>query len=162
MADGAALSAPDSRYALYEGLIALAWADHELHPEEREALNRIIDEHAGLSDDQRARLRLQVETRTSLDEVWPRITSAADRAQLIDLANVIFGTDGTYCDSERGVFDAAFSRHLSAVKATRVEADLRQYREDQIAANAAHATDLSAYRKRFSILELVRQRFQGR
>ena len=31
-----------SRLALYEGMIALAWADHELHAEEKQRLHDLI------------------------------------------------------------------------------------------------------------------------
>lgn len=159
MTDQTPDQASDSRYAMYEGLIALAWADHELHKNEREALNTIIENHRGLSDEQRAQLKIDVETKVTLNEVWPRITNAQDRARLIDLAVVIFKQDGEYTADEREVKDAALAQHLEQINGNVIVADLRAYRDEQIEKNKLHAAEMEEYRKRFSLIEMIHSRF---
>ena len=70
MSETSTVEKTQSKMPLYRGLIALAWADHELHPEEKSKLHEIISEHRDLTTEERARLHAEIHTRIALADVW--------------------------------------------------------------------------------------------
>lgn len=115
----------DSRLAMYEGIISLAWADHSLHENEKAGLHQLIDANPRFTDDQGNRLHNLVNDRCDLADVWERITDKYDRAYLLDTANYIFTKDGLYTESEQDAYDVFLADHLNSINANDTERELR-------------------------------------
>lgn len=131
MSDAAVQDQKSSKLALYRGLISLAWADHELHADEKSKLHEIIAEHRDLSVEDRAKLHLEVHTRTPLAMVWDDITDPQDRARLIDMANIIFQQDGDFCDDERELIESFQKKHLKSIGVDAIKTDLSSFSVEQ-------------------------------
>ena len=149
-----------SKLALYRGLIALAWSDHELHPDEKETLHHIINTHQGLCDADRSDLNNQVDHPVSLDTIWADISNPHDRARLIDMANTIFQQDGAICDNERDLIETFQARHLASIDADRIASDLKAFTAEE---QAQREKDREMYRewaRQFSLVERVKAIFR--
>lgn len=153
------MTVTDSRLALYEALIALAWVDHTLDPREKETLHDLIDGNLYFDDGQRQALHLGVDTPVALDAVWPRLTDGQDRARLVDWANAIFASDGEVCDDEHEVGVRLLERHLRTLDRERVAADQAALGEEQRIRAAEEAKALRAYRRQFSLAGAIRRVF---
>lgn len=103
---------PDSRIAAYEGIIAFAWADHELHADEKEQLHAMIDGNSNLSDAQRAKLHADVDRKIEIQQVWPRITNKQDKIFMLNSARILFQQDGQMCGTEQELYDMLKSTPL--------------------------------------------------
>lgn len=149
----------DSRMAAYEGVIALAWADHELHKDEREQLHAMIDGNSGFSDEQRQKLHDDVNRKIDIREVWPRITSRQDRTWMLNAANILFKQDGGMCSSEQELFALLGATPLGEAL------DKEQLREATQAAWQRHQEDqtmfdrLGASLAQNSVVERVKKIF---
>jgi uncharacterized tellurite resistance protein B-like protein len=156
----------NSRFALYEGLIGLAWADHVLHDSEREALHELIDGNRFFSDEQRAELHARIDTREELSTIWTRITEPQDRARLIDWANTIFGADGEFADVEKTLLARKRAKHLETLDMPAIRDAFNALRAEQEESDAANDAAMAAYRERYSLLRqashFVRSRFGKR
>lgn len=150
-----------SRLALYEGMIALAWADHELHAEEKQRLHDLIDHNSFFSDAQRAELHRMVDVKVDLALIWPRITHPQDRARLIDIANAIFASDGERCDMEQMLQSEMLSQHLSTLDVSAIRSDLDTLSQEQRAQREADAEELRNYAREFSLVSLIGKQFDG-
>tara|TARA_B100000678_G_scaffold105833_1_gene88723 strand:- start:1691 stop:2179 length:489 start_codon:yes stop_codon:yes gene_type:complete len=148
-----------SRVALYRGLIALAWADHELHEDERAALHDILDAHLGLTAENRAVLHTEVERSIQLEDVWPQITEARDRARLIDMANIIFQQDGEYSAEERAVIHRFTARHLASVNADSIASELALLTDAQKAVRDREREEMKAWASQYSIIGRLKAAF---
>jgi len=151
-----------SRYAIYEGLIALAWADHELHEDEKATLHGLIETNRYMTDEQRDRLHKAVDRRIEITEVWPRLTDVQDRARLIDMANIIFSSDGEFCELEQGAKKTIVSRHLRTLDMAAIQADFETLSAEQAVARERHAEEMKAYRRKYSLMGAVERLFQRR
>lgn len=118
--------ATESQINMFRGIIALAWADHELTDEEKGQLALFINKHLHLSDAQRAQLLDEVEHPVVLKDVWPAITDSHDRAHLLNVAPVIFRNDGVYCESEKELYELYEQKHLDSIGAAGIEQEIRQ------------------------------------
>ena len=144
MADSMATTTNASKVALYQGLIALAWADHDLHENEKATLHHIISSHKGLTEADRQVLHVQVDQPVKLADVWPHITDPQDRARLIDFANTIFQQDDEFCDDERALIEAFHHKHLASIGGDAVAKDLRAFasrHKDEMNAQRAEYRD---------------------
>lgn len=117
----------ESRLAMYEGMIALAWADHQLSSDERNRISALLDDNARLTEAQRADLKRKMDTKISLKDVWSRITDREDRIYLLDIASSIFGKDGNYSEEERAVYEACLKDHLDSFEGESTEEEMRAY-----------------------------------
>ncbi|MAP94457.1 MAG: hypothetical protein CMK07_05845 [Ponticaulis sp.] len=149
-----------SRFALYRGVIALAWADHELHDDEKTKLHDIITLHQGLSDEQRASLLKMVDEPVTMDEIWPDITSAQHRARLIDLANLMFQQDGVICDSERELYDRFLAKHLNSLDQAAIARDIDELINRQADLREQREADLKDYARQYSLIEKIKGVFK--
>jgi hypothetical protein len=151
----------ESKLAMYEGMIALAWADHALSPEEKAELHALIDSNPKFSATQRTELHTMVDRKVLLENIWPRVTEAVDRAHLLDMAASIFHYDGTYDASEREVYDAFLKQHLATIDVTKITEDVRMLAAD-LASQRAHENEaLEAYVKTHGPLAKFRKYFQN-
>ncbi len=152
-------SVQSSKVALYRGLIALAWADHELHPDEKDTLHSIINSHRDLTDDDRAGLNAQVDTPVALTDVWPDITNVQDRARLIDMANIIFQQDGDYCEDEEMLITRFQQKHLSSIGVERITQDLTAFTAEQAHQRVKEREDLKAWASQYGLMGRIRAIF---
>ena len=148
-----------SRVSLYRGLIALAWADHELHHEEKAALHDIFDAHAGLTAENRAVLHTEVDRSIDLEDVWPLITDVQDRARLIDMANIIFQQDGNYSSEERAMIHRFTARHLASVNADSIAQEMALLTDAQKAARELEREDMKIWASQYSIIGRLKVAF---
>ncbi len=154
----------DSRLAMYEGIISLAWADHSLHENEKAGLHQLIDANPRFTDDQRNRLHNLVNDRCDLADVWERITDKYDRAYLLDTANYIFTQDGIYTESEQEIYETFLANHLELVNAEETEEKLkrmavtlktRRLEAEKVAQQQAK----QAFDEQFSIVKRIKKIF---
>lgn len=149
----------DSRLALYEGLIALAWTDGVLARREEELLRSLIDGHTDFSDDQRRSLHQTVSVRLQLGEIWPRMTDARDRARFLDLADVVIKADGVIDEAEDDIYSVKLSRHLGTLDIDTITRDLDDVRLARSEADREQAEADRAYAKRFGLLGFLHRLF---
>ena len=123
----------DSQFAMYEGMIALAWLDHTLDPSEKEELHNLIDWNINLSDQQREQLHKDVDVKIRIEDVWPRITDKQDRAHLLNIAINIFNQDGEYCALEQSAFNLMREAHISTINIAALQQDIAQLKQQHIA-----------------------------
>ena len=159
MSDVAEQAQTSSNVALYRGLIALAWADHELHPDEKSTLHDIIDNHIGLTDEDRTKLHSEVERRVSLSSVWPDITDPQHRARLIDMANIIFQQDGDFSDAERDLIETFRVRHLNSIDIDAVRADMSGFMADHAEKLEAEREEIRAWASQYGLIGSLKKAF---
>ena len=75
-----------SRFHHYRALIAIAYADGYLHPDERSFINDLIDAETLLSPDQRAVLYQDFSDPPQLDDMLPHVTGPRDCQDLYQRA----------------------------------------------------------------------------
>lgn len=151
MADTAIQNQNTSKLALYRGLIALAWADHELHPDEKSTLHEIIDNHLGLSVEDRAQLHGEVDQPVELSSVWPDISDPQDRARLIDMSNVIFQQDNDFSDAERDLIERFQTKHLASIDIGSVTADLESFSEELARLRKKESDEIKAWASQYGL-----------
>ena len=154
----------DSRLAMYEGIISLAWADHSLHENEKAGLHQLIDANPRFTDDQRNRLHNMVNERRDLADIWERITDKYDRAYLLDTANYIFTQDGVYTEREQEIYETFLADHLESVSAEETEEKLkhmavtlktRRLEEEKV----AHQQAKASFDEQFSLVHRIKKIF---
>lgn len=119
----------ESKFAMLRGLIALVWADNKLVAEERIRIETYINYHLHLLPEQRAQLLAELESGLAMKDIWPSITDAQDRAELLDLASALFHADGARCDAEKALYEELLSLHLKTLDVTHIEAEIKQMAE---------------------------------
>ena len=129
----------DSRLALYEGLISLAWVDERLDPAEKIVLEDIFAQHHGLTDEQRVALTRDITTPVRLADIWPRLTDPQDRARFLDMADVIFKSDGEVDDSEADIYAVKLAKHLGTLDLDGVKRELDDLRTELTEADKKEA-----------------------
>lgn len=147
----------DSRLALYEGLISLAWADERLDTSERLVLEDIFAQHAGLSDEQRVTLVRDVDRPRPLADIWPRMTDIQDRARFLDMADVIFKSDGEVAEAETDLYAVKLAKHLGTLDLDRITRDLDQLRIDISEQNKKEAETYRDYAKNFGLFAYLKK-----
>lgn len=148
-----------SKLALYRGLIALAWADHQLHEDEKSTLHEIIESHRDLNDAQRAVLRDEIDQKITLGEVWDDIRDPQDRARLIDMANIIFQQDGEFSSDEQAVIDSFQARHLKSVGVDAIREDLSRFTEEQARQREIDREAYKAWASQYGLIGRIRAVF---
>lgn len=150
----------DSRFGVYEGIIALAWADHELTADEQQELHRLIDGNLFMSDAQRQQLRADVDDKVTLAEVWPRVTDKQDRAFLLNLADVIFHADGKYCKDEQSLYDKFFATHMETIDQEAVMREISALAFQQQADRERLQQEMAAYEDHWSMINRIKRAFE--
>ena len=148
-----------SKISLYRGLIALAWADHELHADEKATLHDIIDAHVGLTDEDRAVLHSEVDINVQLESVWSDISDPQDRARLIDMSNLIFQQDGEFSDDERALIDTFSSKHLASIGAESIRSELGAFSEAQAEQREADRRAYKEWASQYSLMGRLKAAF---
>lgn len=150
-----------SRFALYEGFVALAWADHVLTEEEQDLLHVLIDRNVYATAAQKDTLHEIVSTPVAMSDVWPRITDAQDRARLIDMAQELFVADGVKCETEAAMADQLAAWHLADVNAPAVLRELADHAKVCPQEREAEREAMRAYRRRFSLVGYAERLFSA-
>ena len=151
--------AQSSKISLYRGLIALAWADHELHVDEKTTLHEIINTHKDLSTEDRALLAAEVDKPVALADVWPDITNPQDRARLIDMANIIFQQDGDYCGNEQELIERFQAKHLSSIGVSAIQKDLSAFSAQQAEELETERAKLKAWASQYGLMGRIKSLF---
>ncbi len=150
----------ESRFALYEGFIALAWADGALDVRERDELRALIDGNLTATPAQKAQLHAALDQPIAVEDVWPRLTEPQDRARLLDMASTLFTLDGVVCEDEQETGEAFLRRHLKSLDMDRIEQELSALREAQLDAKRKEAEALREYRKQFGLIAAFKRFFR--
>ena len=148
----------NSRFHMFQGVIALAWADHVLTDEEKQGLHSIITNNAHMSEDQKAQLHGNVDIKINLSDIWPNITDKQDRANLLDLAHSIFLKDGKLCATEQELYDNYLAAHMDTLDEKAIMQELVQMAENQRKARAKEEKELAEYAKQFSMVERIKKK----
>jgi hypothetical protein len=142
----------DSRLAMYEGMIALAWADHELVEVEKQGLHELIDDNPRFTDVQREKLHAGVDRKITLESVWSRITEKQDRAHLFDIAGVIFLKDGKHSATEKELYDDFLAKHMATIDTESVIKEIREMTVGFRAQREKEQQELEEYAAQFSLV----------
>src|SRR5687768_2120949 len=116
--------ATNSQLAMLRSAIALAWADHQMHEEEKSQLLNYFTHNIHLSESQRAKLAGDINQKIKLEEVWNDITDKHDRAHLINIATIIFWKDGAFSHSEQEVYNKIYNDHIATL-------DIKKHMEEE-------------------------------
>jgi len=149
-----------SRLALYEGIIALAWLDHELHPNEKEGLHTLINSNVHFDEEQKAMLHKEVDKRPDIKKIWSRITSKEDKAHLLDISHMIFLKDGEYCDNEKEFYDTYLAKHMASLDTEAIANEVRELYSDLRAKHAADVEEAKEYAKKYSLVTRIGNLFK--
>ena len=149
----------ESRLAMYEGIIALAWADHDLDANEKQELHALIDGNPRFTDEQRSKLHNDVDNKLLLKEVWSRVTEKRDRARILDMAHRIFLKDGKYCANEKELYDTFLAEHLETLDAEEMQQEVHDMMDDLMAQRKLEDAALKEYAKQFSLIESIKKLF---
>lgn len=142
----------ESRLAMYEGIIALAWIDHTLHPDEKQSLHDLINNNPRFTDEQREILHGMADQKAKLEEIWPQITDKQDRAYLLDIANMIFHRDGEYCDIEKEVYEKYLAAHLETIDTEETMQELQTMAVAMRLQREAEEEAMEEYGDQFSLI----------
>lgn len=141
----------ESRMAMYEGILALAWADHELDENEKQGLHDLIDDNFRFTDAQRQKLHADVDRKVALKDIWPRITEKQDRAHLIDISSVIFLKDGHYCSTEKELYEDFLAQHMATLDTEQIMKEARSMADEFRAQRISEEQELKEYVSQFSL-----------
>lgn len=147
----------ESLFALYEGLIALAWADGRLDHNERVVLEGIFARHQGLAPEQRRTLKEEVSSPKLLAEIWPRITDPLHRARLLDLADYIFKSDGHKDEMEEQLYRAKLAKHLGTLDMTALEKELGDLQAEQMFSDKSERQANREYARQFGLFAYIKR-----
>lgn len=149
----------DSQLAVYEGMIALAWADHTLDANEKKELHDLINYNNRLSNEQREKLHNDVDTKIDINDVWHRITDKQDRAHLLNMAIDIFNQDGKFCDTEQDLYYNLRQRYLVTIDMDTLRKDFDALILERQQGKQKIENDNNEFRKKFSLFEAIKQKF---
>jgi uncharacterized tellurite resistance protein B-like protein len=99
----------DYRAAMLQSLVAVAWADQELHVREVEVIEALIAAF-GVTDDEAAIIREYARTPRTLDDVPLSELSSDDRRLLVSHAVLLSYADGDPAAAELRVIDELVQR----------------------------------------------------
>ena len=142
----------DSKVAVYEALIALAWADHTLDDAEKKLLHSRIEGNVHLTDEQKKELLAYVDSKKEMSVAWEKITDPEDRAFLLNAAEGLFHSDGEYCENEKAIFEEYFEKHLKTLDAKAIEEDLAELKATQLTDRDQLEAEMKEYRSQFSLI----------
>ena len=151
----------ESRLAMYEGIVALAWADHELDVAEKEKLHELINQNPHFTDEQRAKLHLDVDNHAMLADIWPRITEKRDKAHLLNIASVVFLKDGKYCADEKELYDTFLAKHLATLDSESMMSEIREMAIAMRDKLELEEAEMEEYARQFSLVERIKRFFTG-
>lgn len=89
----------DSRFSMWRAVVALTHADKVVMPEEKEFIRRFYNT-VPFTNEQKHQLEAELRDPQDIAEIFPRITDARDRAELIYFARMMFWSDGDYARQE--------------------------------------------------------------
>ena len=145
---------------MYEGIIALAWADHALHPDEKQGLHKLIDGNPRFTDIQRQVLHEKIDDKALLADVWPKITDKLDRAFLLDIAGEIFNHDGTYCETEQELYDTFLAKHVATLDTASTMNELRDMASDLRAKRETEEAAIEDYADQHLLIPKIERFFK--
>jgi uncharacterized tellurite resistance protein B-like protein len=103
------VSVKDYRVAMLLSLVAVAWADEQLHARELEVIEALLSAF-GLADDEAAQVREYAQTPRSLDDLPLSELSFADRRVLVLHAVLLSYADGDPATVELRMIDELVER----------------------------------------------------
>jgi uncharacterized tellurite resistance protein B-like protein len=103
------VSVKDYQVAMLVSLVAVAWADEQLHARELEVIDALVSAF-GLADDEAAQVREYAKTPRSLDDVPVPELSFGDRRVLVLHAVLLSYADGDPATPELRVIDELVER----------------------------------------------------
>lgn len=89
----------DSRFHMWRAVVALTHADKVVMPEEKEFIRRFYNT-VPFTNAQKHQLEAELRAAQDVAEIFPQITDARDRAELIYFARMMFWSDGDYARQE--------------------------------------------------------------
>lgn len=92
----------DHQRAMLKSLVAVAWADNDLHAHERAVIDALIAAYE-LNADEAKEILAFADTKPNLDQIDLTELSASDRRALIQTATMLTYADGEQSDSERAL-----------------------------------------------------------
>ena len=116
----------DSKLAMWKSLIALAYVDGELEPQEKAVLLEYI-RGSKLPEDMKAELISSIDTPHEFADMFSHVSSPEDRAHVISTALVLFHSDADFEPAERKLFDLLSAQQRELVDYTGAQKQARDY-----------------------------------
>lgn len=116
----------DSKLAMWKSLIALAYVDGELEPQEKAVLLEYI-RGSKLPEDTKAELISSIDTPHDFADVFNNVSSTEDRAHVISTALVLFHSDADFEPAERKLFDLLSAQQRELVDYNGAQKKARDY-----------------------------------
>lgn len=133
----------DSKLAMWKSLIALAYVDGELEPQEKAVLLGHI-RGSKLPEETKAELISSIDTHHDFAAVFSNVSSPEDKAHVISTALVLFHSDADFEPAERKLFELLSAQQRELVDYAGAQKQARDYVakfkiEDANAARAEYA-----------------------
>jgi len=87
---------------MWRAVVALTHADDVVMPEEKEFIRRFYNT-VPFTNDQKHQLEAELRDAQEITEIFPLVTDARDRAELIYFARMMFWSDGDYARQEAAI-----------------------------------------------------------
>lgn len=151
----------DSRFAVYEGMLALAWADHNLSEDEKQLFHRLVDGNIYMNKHQLQTLHEKINHKAAIEDIWPRITEKRDRAFLLNLADTMFHADGEYCESEQALYNFLHEKHMDTLDTEAVMREISHLAMQQQAEREELRREMASYQEHYSMPHRIGRLLSG-
>ena len=133
----------DNKLAMWKSLIALAYVDGELEPQEKAVLLDYI-RGSKLSEEIKRELIADIDTPLVFADVFNDVSNLEERAHVISTALVLFQSDADFEPAERKLFDILTTQHREMVDFASAQKQAKDYiaefkTKDAAAARAEYA-----------------------
>jgi len=115
---------------MWRGVVAFAHADGKVEPSEREFITKFF-ETVPFTHDQQLQLLEELEDPADINEIFPKITDAADRGEMILFARMMCWSDGDFHHQEEAIL-----KHMNKEVIRKVDLDLMMQQTDAAAREA--------------------------
>jgi len=112
----------DSRFYMWRALFAIAHADEVITSEERNFMNKVLDEQP-FTDTQREILKLDIEEKQNIRTLFDKISDQQDRSQFFHYARTLVWADGDFGEDEKKIMLELKKMHVQTVDFATFETD---------------------------------------
>ena len=156
----------ESLFYMWRCVIAIAWTDGVLQPQERTYIDNVIanlDRIYGLDAAQKKIFQDDLKKPHRISDLLPRVTAPEDRASLIYFGDILAWADGQVTADEEDVLKKLHDDQMKKVDVDKlrqeVEADIASRRKERVAEmNEIHAAEQKKH-PMFAALDRLMLRF---
>lgn len=140
-------SLSDSQMAMWKSVVALVHADGKKHYDEITFLKDRFSKLPATEEQKQDLLSSIDDEKLSIDDEFKKITTPADRGQLIYYARLLFWSDGDFAIQEKQIFETLSTEVLSQTDLKKAMKDIDQVVKDFEAWEIQRREDQPIHRK---------------